>query len=111
MTKKYLCDTMNHTDLLDLFTSSHRRCFIKKGVLKKRLQHWGFPVKFAEFLRISILKNISEGMLLFVSPQNTIANSRGEFGPDETLTECKVSIFLKITVLFDQMQPYHVYIN
>ena len=31
----------------------------------------------------------------FVSPQNIIANSSGEFGLDETSTECKVSVFLK----------------
>ena len=42
-----------------------------------------------------ILKNICEHEHLFVSPQNTLANSGGEFGPDETSTECKVSIFFK----------------
>ena len=47
-------------------------------------------MKFAKFLRTSILKNIYERLLLFVSRQNTIANSSGEFGPDETLTERKV---------------------
>ena len=39
---------------------------------------------------------ICERVLLFVSPQNTIANS-SESGLDETMTECKVSIFLKRT--------------
>ena len=113
MTKKLLRHTMNDSDLLGLFRSSHRRCFVKKGVLKnfanftgkhlrwsllqacnfikKRLQHWCFPVKFAKFLRTSILNKICERLLLFVSPQNTIANSSGEFGLDDTLTECKVS--------------------
>ena len=38
---------------------------------------------------------ICERLLLFVSPQNTITNSSGKFGLDETSTECKVSIFLK----------------
>ena len=38
---------------------------------------------------------ICERLLLFVSPQNTLTNSSGEFGLDEILTECKVSIFLK----------------
>ena len=38
---------------------------------------------------------ICERLLLFVSPQNTITNSSGEFGLDETSTEFKVSIFLK----------------
>ena len=107
---------MNHRDLLGLFRSSHRRRSVKKGVLKnftnligehlcwsllqacnfikKRLQHWWFPVKFAKFLRTSILKKICERLLLFVSPQNTMASSSGEFGLDETLTECKVS-FIK----------------
>ena len=40
---------------------------------------------------------IDERLLLFVSPQNTIASSSGEFGLDETSTECKVSVFLKRT--------------
>ena len=40
---------------------------------------------------------IDERLLLFVSPQNTIINSSGEFGLDETSTECKVSVFLKCT--------------
>ena len=35
------------------------------------------------------------GFVRFVSPQNTITNSGGEFGLDETSTECKVSIFFK----------------
>ena len=30
-------------------------------------------------------------MLLFVSPQDTIAKNSGEFGLEETWTECKVS--------------------
>ena len=40
---------------------------------------------------------ICERLLLFVSPQNIITNSSGEFGLDETSTECKVSIFLERT--------------
>ena len=32
-------------------------------------------------------------MLLFVSPQNIITNSGGEFGLDETWTEFNASIF------------------
>ena len=51
------------------------------------------------------LKNICERLLLFVSHQNTIANSGGEFGLDEASTESKVSIFWKVTILFNQMQP------
>ena len=47
-------------------------------------------------------------MLLFVSPQSYIANSSGDFGLDKTLTECKVSIFLSITILSRQMQSYHL---
>ena len=113
MNKKSLRHTMNHRDLLCLFRSSHRKCSEKKDVLKnfanftekhlcwsllqvynfikKRLQHWCFPVKFAKFLRTSILKKICER---FVSPQNTIANSSGEIRLDKTLTEWKVS-FIK----------------
>ena len=51
-------------------------------------------MKFAKFLRTSFFKNNCERLLLFVSPQNTIANSSGEVRLDETLTECKLS-FIK----------------
>ena len=68
--------------------SSHRRCSVKKGVLKnfanfigkhlcwslflikllafikKRLQHRCFPMKIAKFLRIPNLKSICERLLL-----------------------------------------------
>ena len=54
--------------------------------------------------------NKPQRLLGFLSPQNTIANSFGEFGLDETSAECKVSIFLNVTILFDQMQPYYLYI-
>ena len=46
-------------------------------------------------LRAPILKNIRERLRLIVLPQNTIANSRGEFGLDEISAECKVSIIFK----------------
>ena len=92
---------------------------VTSNFIKKRLQHYSFPVKF---LRSSILKNTCERLLLFVSPQNTVANSRGEFGLDETLTKWKVSIFLCMTILFDQihntvyskmklLQPSGIYIE
>ena len=74
--------------------------------IEKRLQHWCFSVKYAIFSGTPILKNIYERLLLFVSPQNIIANSSGEFGLDETSTECKVVFFLNSTVLFD-----HLYIS
>ena len=56
-------------------------------------------MEFAKFLRTPILKNNCEKLLLFVSPQNTIALNRVQ------------SIFLNVTILFDQMQPYHLYIS
>ena len=65
-------------------------------------------MKFAKFLRRPILENICERLLLFVSPKNTITNIGDEFGLDGTSTECKVSIFLNVTILFNQMQPYMV---
>ena len=64
--------------------------------VKKRLQHWCFPVKFAKFLRTFNLRNTCERLLLFVSPQNTIASSSGELRLDKTLTECKVSFVMQI---------------
>ena len=101
MTKRHLRHTMNHRDLVDLVRSSHRRCSVKKGILKisqmslekkcvgvsyrsatllkRDSKHWCFPVKFAKFLRTSIIKNICERLILFNSPQNTMANSSGEF--------------------------------
>ena len=71
-------------------------------------------MKFAKFLRTSILKNICicfKRLLLFVSPQITITNSGGKFGLDETSTEYKISIFLNVTFLFNQMQPYNLYVS
>ena len=79
--------------------------------IKKILQHWCFPMKFAKFLRTPILKNIWEKLLLFVSPQNTITSGGGEFALDETSTECKISIFLNVTSLFNQLQPYNLYVT
>ena len=58
-------------------------------------------MKFAKFLRTPIFKNIGEILLLFVSPQNTITNSGGKFGLDETSTECNENIFLNVTYLFN----------
>ena len=58
--------------------------------IKKILQYWCFPIKFAKFLRTPILRNICERLIRFDSPQNTITNSGGEFGLNETSTECKV---------------------
>ena len=135
MTRASLRHTMNHRDLLGLLRSSHRRCSVKKvflkisqentciGVcfnnvaglqackfIKKILQHWCFLMKFAKFLRTPTLKNNCERLLLFVSPQNTIT-SGGEFELDETSTERKVSTFLKVTILFNQMQPYNLYVS
>ena len=60
-----------------MYRSSHRRCSVKKGVLKNvtnftekhlcwKLQHRCFPVKFAKFLRTSILKNVCERLSQFV---------------------------------------------
>ena len=68
-------------------------------------------MKLAKILRTPVLKNIYERLLLSVSPQNTITNSGGGFGLDETSTECKVSIFLNVTILFNQMQPYNLYVS
>ena len=92
MTKKFLCQ-INCRDLLGLFRSSHWRCSVKESVPKKFANFT--PVKSAKFLRTSILKNICGRLLLFVSPQNTIANFSGEFGLNETLAECQLSIFFK----------------
>ena len=51
--------------------------------------------EICEIFKNTYFKNICERLLLFVSPQNTITMSGGEFGLDETSTEC---------ILFNQMQ-------
>ena len=79
--------------------------------IKKILQHRCFPMKFAKFLRTPILKNIFERLLLFVSPQDTITNNGIEFGLNETSADWKVSIFLNVTILFNQIQPYNLYVS
>ena len=66
-------------------------------------------MKFAKFSRTPILKNICKKLILFVSTQNTITIIGGKVGLYETSTECKVSIFLNVTILFNQMQPYNLY--
>ena len=66
-------------------------------------------MKFAKFSRTPILKNICKKLILFVSPQNTITITGGKFGLEKTSTECKVSIFLNVTIFFNQMQPYNLY--
>ena len=97
MTKASLRHTMNHKDLLDLFRSSHRRCSVRKGILKN----------FARFTRKrqcwSLQKTTS------ISPQNTITNIGGKFGLDETSTECNLIIFLNVSILFNQIQTYNLY--
>ena len=50
--------------------------------IKKRLQHRCFPVKFAKFLRTSILNRICERLLLNLkhySPANSVAEAVIEF--------------------------------
>ena len=54
---------------------------------------WKTHVLESLFNSVADKNFICERLLLFVSPQNTITNSSGEFGVDETSTECKVSIF------------------
>ena len=126
MTRGSIRHTMNHKDLLGLFRSSHQRCSVKKGFLKNVANFTGMhlcwslflitlqifrPVtllkrysnidsmKFVKFLKTPLLNNICERLLLFVLSQNTITNSGGEFGLDETSAECKVSILLNVIIL------------
>ena len=83
--------------------------------IKKILQHWCFPTKFAKFLRTPILKNICERLFLFVSPQNTFINSGGEFGLEvwtrRDLDRVQSKYFLNVTISFNQMQPYNLYVS
>ena len=97
MTTASLRRTMNHRVLLCLFRSSHRSCSVEKCFLKNLANFPSQQNPCVESLFNSVAGRsfICERLLLFVSPQSTIANSSGEFGPDETSTECKVSIFFK----------------
>ena len=60
------------------------------------------PTLMLSYEICEIFKNICKRLLLFVSPRNTITMSGGEFGLDETWTEC---------ILFNQMQLYNLYVN
>ena len=97
MTRASLRHTMNHRDLLGLFRSSHRSCSVEKCVLKNFANFPGKHLCWSLFNSVAGRNFICKRLLLFVSPQNTITNSSGKFGLDETSAECKVSIFLKRT--------------
>ena len=95
MTTAPLRHTMNHR-YLGLFRSSHRSYSVEKCALKNFANFLGKHLCWSLFFNSVAGTNfICERLLLFVSPQNTIKNSSGEFGLDQTSTECKVSIFLK----------------
>ena len=52
---------------------STENCLLKScNFIKKKLQRKCFPVKFAKFLRASILKNICEGLLLYYHEKSDI---------------------------------------
>ena len=70
--------------------------------IKKSLQHWCFPVKYANICRTIILKNICERLFLFALV------TLEEVKPRQSANR---SIFLNVTILFNQMQPYHFYIS
>ena len=70
-----------------------------------------FSYEIWEILKTPILKNICKRLLLFVSSQNTITNSGGEFGLDETSDRVQCKYFLNITVLLNQIQAYNLYIS
>ena len=83
----------------------------KKSSEKIRTFHRKTPVLESIFNSVAGRNFICETLLLFVSLQNTITNSSGEFGLEETSTEHKVSIFLNVTILLNQMQPYNLYVS
>ena len=56
--------------------------------------------EICEIFKNTFFEDMSERLLLFVSPQNTITMNGSEFGLDETSTEC---------ILFSQMQLYNLY--
>ena len=119
MTRAPLRHIMNHRDLLSLFRSSHRKCSVKKSVLKNFTNFTGKHLCWSLFL-IS-LQVFGPATLLKYTPTlmfsyeicktfkntyfekhlqktastsftlNTITNSGDEFGLIETSTECMQS--------------------
>ena len=53
-----------------------------------------FPCEICEIFQNTYFEETCKRLFLFVSPENTIVNSSGNLGLDETLTESKVS-FIK----------------
>ena len=84
----------------------------------KKISSWKFRKFHRETHVLESLFNsvagrnfVCERLLLFVSPQNTMTNSSVEFRLEKTSTECKVFFFLNATILFNQMQPYNLYVR
>ena len=87
---------MNRRDFLGLFRSSRQSCSVEKFIVKNFANFRAKHLCWSLFL-IALQVDISSAKDCFYlfHLQNTITNSTGEFGVDETSTQCKVSIFFK----------------
>ena len=54
-----------------MLESSFKVGVLSVNFIKKRLQHWCFPVKFAKSLRTPILKNICQRLILSIKDQSS----------------------------------------
>ena len=96
MTTASLRHTMNHIDLLGLFRSKHRSCSVKKCVPKNFANYPGKHLCWSLFL-IALQVEISSAKDCFYLFHLKILQQIVVVSLDETLAECKVSIFLKRT--------------
>ena len=60
-----------------------------------------FSYKNCEIFKNIYFEESLPRLLLFVSSQITITNSSGEYGLDETTTECKISIYFKGNIFIE----------
>ena len=129
---------MNHIDLLGLFRSSHggeksvKKVFLKisqishesicagvsflitllvfrsSGLETPRLM---FSCKICEIFKNNYFQEHLQKTVSICFTSKYYNSTNGEFGLDETSTVSKVSIFLNVTILFNQMQSYHSHIS
>ena len=87
------------------------KSFFKRDFIKKRLLSRCFPLKFVKFLKTSVLKNICEGLLLYIQLKLLVGFGLGEniffkivksfvtFLSKTTLFTCIYFLFMKNSVI------------
>ena len=106
MTRASLHHTMNHRDLLDLITSSHQRCSVKKKMFLKISQvsqeNTCVGVSFKEHLR-------KTASIYFTSKY--CHKQWWRVWTRRDLDRVQSKYFLNVTILFDQLQPNNLYVS